>query len=147
MPLDIAVQTTGGEERVRVQNDQRHQVFAYHVSAEPTSVAIDPDYWILRPAEIQSGVKETPSLLTIVCLAPNPANDRLRVDFALNHESGVDMDVFDVAGRRVLTRSGIAASAGPNTETVDIRPLAAGIYFLRLRSGAGDAAKKFVVVR
>jgi aminopeptidase N len=147
MPLDIAVQTTGGEERVRVQNDQRHQVFAYHVSAEPLSVAIDPDYWILRPFEIQSGVEDTPSLLTIASLAPNPASDRLRVDFTLDHESNVTIEVFDVAGRRVLARPGVAASAGFRTETIDIRPLASGIYFLRLRSGAGHAVKKFVVVR
>jgi len=147
MPLDIAVQTTGGEERVRFQNDQRHQVFAYHVSNEPLSVAIDPDYWILRHPEIQSDIKDTPSLLVIASLAPNPANDRLRVDFTLEGESNVNMDVFDVAGRRVLSRSGVAASAGFRTETLDIRSLAAGIYFLRLRSGAGDAVRKFVVVR
>ena len=147
MPLDIAVQTTGGEERVRFQNDQRHQVFAYHVSNEPLSVAIDPDYWILRHPEIQSDVKDTPSLLTIASLAPNPASDRLRVDFTMEREGGVDMEVFDVAGRRVLASSGVASNAGFRSETVDIRALAAGIYFLRLRSTAGDAVRKFVVVR
>jgi aminopeptidase N len=146
MPLDIAVQTTGGEERVRVQNDQRHQIFSYHVSDEPISVAIDPDYWILRQPEIQSNVKETPSLLTIATLAPNPAYDRLRVDFTLEREASVDLEVFDVAGRRVLARSA-AASAGVRTESIDVRPLAAGIYFLRLRSGGGDAVRKFVIVR
>jgi hypothetical protein len=33
------------------------------------------------------------------------------------------------------------------TESIDVRPLAAGIYFLRLRSGGGDAVRKFVIVR
>jgi len=48
MPLDIDVITTSGTERFRVQNDQRHQVFALHVTNQPTGVAIDPDYWIVR---------------------------------------------------------------------------------------------------
>lgn len=147
MPLDIAVTTPSGEERFRFLNDQRHQVFAYHVTEHPLSVAIDPDYWILRPFEIFSSIDETPSLLTIVSLAPNPSNDRLRVDFALSRESRVDIEAFDVAGRRVLARPGVAANAGPQTETIDVRPLAAGVYFLRLKSVEGVATRKFVVVR
>lgn len=147
MPLDIAVQTTGGEERVRVQNDQRHQVFAYHVSGEPISVTIDPDYWILRPLEIQSGVKKTPSFLTIVTLAPNPANDWLRVAYTLARESRVDVEVFDVAGRRVWSKPNATIAAGLRVETVDVRSLAAGMYFLRMKSIDGVATRKFVVVR
>jgi hypothetical protein len=147
MPLDIAVTTASGEERVRVMNNQRHQVFAYHVSEHPLSVAIDPDYWILRPVEIFSSIEKTPSLLTIVTLAPNPSNDRVRVDFTLSRESRVDIEAFDVAGRRVLSRPGLAASAGPQAETIDVRSLAAGVYFLRLKSIEGVATRKFVVVR
>jgi aminopeptidase N len=147
MPLDIAVQTTGGEERVRVYNDQRHQVFEIHVSDEPTSVAIDPDYWILRPYEIFSGVRGTPSLLTIASLAPNPTSEWVRVEYALSREGRVDVEVFDVAGRRVLARPGVVAGAGPRVETVDVRPLAAGVYFLRVKAVEGSAVRKFVVVR
>ncbi|HXV12588.1 MAG TPA: M1 family aminopeptidase [Candidatus Krumholzibacteria bacterium] len=147
MPLDIAVTTPSGEERFRFLNDQRHQVFAYHVTEHPLSVAIDPDYWILRPFEIFSSIEKTPALLTIVSLAPNPSHDRLRVDFALSRESRVDIEAFDVAGRRVLKRSGVAAGAGPQTETIDVRSLAAGVYFLRLKSIEGVATRKFVVVR
>lgn len=147
MPLDIDVVTTSGTERFRVQNNQRHQVFALHVSNQPTSVEIDPDYWILRPFEIFSGVNETPSLFTIASLAPNPANDALRVDFMLGRESRVDVEVFDVAGRRVLSKPTTTAAAGPRVESIDTRALAAGVYFLRLRSSEGVATRKFVIVR
>ena len=147
MPLDIDVITTSGTERFRVQNDQRHQVFALHVTNQPTGVAIDPDYWILRPFEIFSGVEDTPSLLTIASLAPNPANDLLRLDYSLGRESRVDVEVFDVAGRRVLSQPSVSAAAGARVESIDIRSLAAGVYFLRLKSIDGVATRKFVVVR
>ena len=147
MPVDIDVVTVSGTERFRVQNDQRHQVFALHVASQPTSVSIDPDYWILRPVEIFTGVNETPSLFTIASLGPNPANDVLRVDFTLGRESRVDVEVFDVAGRRVWSKPSTTAAAGPRVESIDTRALAAGVYFLRLRSIDGVATRKFVVVR
>ena len=146
MPVDVAVHTTSGEQRFRVQNNQRHQVFQFHVDAQPTDVDIDPDYWILRDFEIFSGVGETPSLLSIVSLSPNPASDHLRLDYVLGQESLVEIDVFDVAGRRVQRQS-ISALAGPRVDAVDTRTLAAGVYFLRVRSRDGIATKKFVVVR
>ena len=147
MPIVIAVQTTSGTERFRVQNDQRHQVFALHVANQPTGVAIDPDYWILRPVEIFSDVRQTPSLTTIVSLAPNPAHDQLHLDYTLGHESRVDVEVFDVTGRRVLSRPSVTAAAGPRTESINVRALAAGVYFLRIKSTQGQATRKFVVVR
>ncbi len=147
MPLDIAVQTTAGEETFRVQNTQRHQVFALHVADQPTGVVIDPDYWILRPFGVFSGVDETPSLFTIASLGPNPAHDHVRLAYTLGRESRVDVEVFDVAGRRVLSPPSTTAAAGPRTETIDIRSLAAGVYFLRVKSLEGHATRKFVVVR
>ena len=147
MPMDIDVQTTGATERFRVQNNLRHQTFFFHVANQPTAVVIDPDAWILRPVEIFSDVKHTPSLTTIVSLSPNPANDQLRLDYTLGKESRVDVEVFDVAGRRVLSRPSITASAGPRAESINIRSLAAGVYFLRVKSTEGQATRKFVVVR
>ncbi len=146
-PLDIAVATTSGEERFRVQNSQRHQVFELHVNDQPTGVAIDPDYWILRPFEILSDTGVTPALFTIISLAPNPVSEQLRMDYVLNRESTVEIDVFDVAGRRVLAQPSTTASRGPRTSTINTRALAAGVYFVRLRSIEGMATKKFVVVR
>ncbi len=147
MPMDIAVQTTSGEQRFRVQNNQRHQVFQFHVNAQPTGVLIDPDYWILRPFEILSDTGVTPALFTIRSLSPNPASAELRLDYVLGRESSVQIDVFDVAGRRVSTKPAFTALAGPHVAAIDTHTLAAGVYFLRLRSSEGIATKKFVVVR
>jgi hypothetical protein len=143
-PIDIAVMTTSGEERFRVENNQREQVFALSVSAEPLSVLIDPDHVILR-SDVLTGVADgaTPSLTTITSLSPNPASRSLTLAYRSGQSDRVDVEVFDAAGRRVLARR----AAGTGTETIDTSSLAAGVYFLRLRTGAGQDARKFVVVR
>jgi len=146
MPLDIAVQTASGTETFRVQNDQRLQLFQTHVSAEPTSVVIDPQAWILRDEVIPTSVEGMPSRSIFATVTPNPVRERLQVGFAMTRAGQVAVEVFDVAGRRVVSRS-IAAAAGHRVETVDVTWLAAGEYFLRLRSIEGDTVRKFAVVK
>jgi aminopeptidase N len=145
MPLDIAVQTTSGEERFRVQNNQRLQLFQMHVVNEPTAVLIDPDAWILRDEEIPTDVEREPSSAIVTTVTPNPARERVQVGFAMARAGQVTVEVFDVAGRRVVSRS-IAAAAGRRVETLDTTRLAAGEYFLRLRSSQGNTVRRFTVV-
>jgi aminopeptidase N len=145
-PIEIAVMTTGGQERFRVENNQREQVFHLNVAAEPLYVEIDPDSWILR-SEILTGVSEkTPSLLAITALAPNPSRNTIAVQFTSGGTDRVEMEVFDVAGRRVLSRTAGSVS-GIGAQTIDTSSLAAGVYFLRVRSGGAQASRKFVVIR
>jgi len=54
--------------------------------------------------------------------------------------------MFDVAGRRVFSRS-ISAGAGHRVESVDVTGLAAGEYFLRLQSHDGTTIRKLAVVK
>jgi len=146
MPVEIAVMTTGGEERFRVQNNARDQVFHLTVAAEPVSVTIDPDNWILR-GDISTGVANaTPSLLGITSLSPNPARNAVTVQFRTGGPDAVAIEVFDVAGRRVLAREA-GSAGGVGVETIDTSRLAGGVYFLRVSTPTTRDARKFVVVR
>ena len=145
-PIDIAVITTAGEERFRVQNNQRNQVFALSVSAQPVSVVIDPDHWILRSDIFTAVNAGTPSLLAITALAPNPSRNTFTVQYRAGETDRVEVEVFDVAGHRILSRSGRHV-AGAGAETFDTSSMAAGVYFLRVRTGGAQDTRKFVVVR
>lgn len=145
-PIDIAVMTTAGEERFRVENNQREQVFHLTVSAEPVSVIIDPDHWILRSDILTAVSPDTPSLVTITALAPNPSRNTFTVQYQSGEADRVEIEVFDVAGRRVLSQSGSSVT-GSGAAVFDTSSLAAGVYFLRLKTEQGVASRKFVVVR
>jgi aminopeptidase N len=149
MPLTIAVQTLSGEERFVVQNDQQIQMFELSVASEPTSVAIDPDEVILRSSTIATGIGDTPALsvLTLHSLTPNPTRNSLVIEFGTVEATNVAIDVYDVAGRRVLSRSVESAPAGVQFQTLDTSTLATGVYFLRIHAFEGQATRKFVVVR
>jgi hypothetical protein len=146
MPIDIAITTTAGVEHVRVENTQRSETFPLHVADPPVSVAIDPDRWILR-GDVLTGTSRTPpSFLAITALSPNPAQDAFTLQYRAGETDRVDVEVFDVAGRRVLSRRG-ATVAGAGVEIIDTSALAAGVYFLRLHTNRDEAIRKFVVVR
>jgi hypothetical protein len=51
MPVDIRIQTTAGPRDFTVPDSLASQVFVLHVDAEPLSLEVDPDGWILRQVE------------------------------------------------------------------------------------------------
>jgi hypothetical protein len=58
----------------------------------------------------------------------------------------VDVHVYDIAGKRVLTRR-TTAEKGLQSFDLDTGTLASGVYFLRLSSAQGSSHRKFVVLR
>lgn len=83
---------------------------------------------------------------------PNPFGARTSISFGLTARAQVTLRVYDVRGR--LVRTLVNAEKGPATHTLswDGRdanglPVAAGIYFYRLKAGAFTQTKKMVVVR
>lgn len=48
MPLDVRITSPANDTTVVVRNDRRQQVFEIPVTAEPASVAVDPDGWVLK---------------------------------------------------------------------------------------------------
>ncbi len=49
MPIEISVTTTAGDETFQIENAAlASEVFTLHTAGEPTSVALDPNHWILR---------------------------------------------------------------------------------------------------
>lgn len=83
---------------------------------------------------------------------PNPFNPRTRIAFELDRPSTVHLDVFDVTGRRVRTLlSASPLPAGLHRHTWNGtdgrgRPVASGVYSVRLRAGEVTAARRVTLV-
>jgi aminopeptidase N len=144
MPLVIAVQTTAGEERFLVYNDQRTQNYQLFVSSEPTTVTIDPDKAILRTDNVATGMADnTPLPYPIRSLSPNPVSESMRLEFSVSGE--VFLEVYDVAGRRVMDEVVFTSRGG--VTVLDTSNLSSGVYFLRTTTATAQATRKFAVVR
>jgi sugar lactone lactonase YvrE len=84
--------------------------------------------------------------------SPNPASGTLTYSINLDSEARVNVAVFDVSGRKILTLLDQALSAGPhefswNPTAGGGSRLASGLYYLRLESGGRSESRKFIVSR
>jgi hypothetical protein len=79
---------------------------------------------------------------------PNPASGTATIDFTLDTESKVSMNVYDVAGRRVATLiNNEVHPAGLNTVSLNTRQMPTGIYFVKMQTPVKSVTRKITVVR
>ena len=79
---------------------------------------------------------------------PNPSRGSLGVAFTLATAAPADLDLFDVAGRRVWSRRFDAPTAGPHHMLVPAGELPrSGLLFLRLRQAGVSATRRVVMAR
>jgi flagellar hook assembly protein FlgD len=84
--------------------------------------------------------------------SPNPARDASKLEFVVPAAATVELEIRDVAGRRVRTIFRGELGAGRHVREWDGRdaegrPVAAGVYFAELRAGADTRTVKVTRTR
>lgn len=79
--------------------------------------------------------------------APNPASGAATVRFSLRTATDVTLDVLDLRGRRVAVLARGRYAPGEHAVRADARPLAAGVYVVRLEAAGAVRAQRWSVVR
>lgn len=98
------------------------------------------------PALLAAGPAAGPRALSLACPTPARAGSlRALVEWPAAEESRLEL--LDVGGRRVATLFAGRPSPGPARYEAPRAPLAPGLYFLRARCGAEQAARRVVVLR
>jgi len=78
---------------------------------------------------------------------PNPSQEVTTVYFSLGRSEKVVIELYDFLGKRVVVLVNGHYNRGLHTVDVDLRGLAAGIYFYRMAAGAYKAVKTIVVIK
>lgn len=83
---------------------------------------------------------------------PNPFNPSVQIAFTTQSSARVEARIYDPAGRLVATLASRLLPAGKHTmawdgNDRDGRPVASGVYFLRVRAAAKESSLKLVLVR
>lgn len=145
MPVKIRLDfESGGDTVVTVWNDQQDEDYGFSLPDAVTSVAFDPDLWILRQAEydpdLPVGLDESPAI-PLVKVIPDPVRDKLIVSSFFQRSADAVLIVFDIKGRKIKS-----IGLNPNGETImDIHGLQSGIYLYTIRSaGAIVISGKFI---
>ncbi len=80
-------------------------------------------------------------------VAPNPFNPGTRLRMHLSAPGEVQWEVYDLLGRRIMDAPARPYAAGTHLKWLDFSDRAAGLYFLRIRSGARTRVDKLLLVK
>ena len=94
---------------------------------------------------VASALGETVTTYTLEAAYPNPFNPSVAVPFAVREAAHVEIELYDVLGRRVAVLANSLFDAGRHTIRFDGSNLASGIYVLRAVMGpeAGGTPRSF----
>jgi hypothetical protein len=90
---------------------------------------------------------EQPVTFTLNQNYPNPFNPSTEISYTLTERDMVQLDVFDVLGRRVETLVHAQMYAGPHTARFDGTGLASGIYTARLMANGARREMKMLLTK
>jgi aminopeptidase N len=153
MPVDMRITTTSEVIDSVLWVDESLESFTIVTSDPVTSVEIDPDHWILCDVEIDLvDSEELPPAAFLGQNIPNPFNPVTTIEFGLEAEGRITLDVFDVNGRLVRSLASGLFPAGRHTLSwkgmaEDGSRVNSGVYFYRLTSVSGTISRKMVLLR
>jgi hypothetical protein len=107
---------------------------------------------VLANGDGVTGVDDGPRVDFMAAPAPNPFRGSATIRFGLARAGAVQLELFDLAGRRVRTLASGMRVAGVHAAAWDGRgddgqPAGAGVYFVRLVTPAGTFRSRLVSLR
>ncbi len=90
---------------------------------------------------------DIPSKIYLYQNYPNPFNPSTIIEFGLDKDVNVVLDVYDILGRKVRTLIDNRLGAGEYKITFDGAGLASGVYLYRLRTDNFTRVKKFTLIK
>jgi len=76
---------------------------------------------------------------------PNPATNRLTLDFTLSATNNVHISITDITGKTVYTQSLGTRMIGNYKENIDCSALSEGLYFVTVNAGSQNQSAKVVI--
>lgn len=107
-------------------------------------------YWQTRDEATSAPVYESEELANEVKLAhayPNPFNPTTQIDYTLPESSEVQLEVFDITGRKVSTLIDGTQASGTHSVTFDGSELSSGVYIYRLTAGEQVLTRQMTLVK
>lgn len=127
---------------LRAHDDPGAGAFTYRLSVVDDAGA---EALLLWQQEVVTGAGTRP--LALRALGPNPVRNRIRLTLESDRSRGLELSMFDVAGRRVWSGHE-RVRAGTSTLTLDgPSSLPSGIYFVRVRDGNLSVGRKVLILR
>ncbi|WP_441000803.1 T9SS type A sorting domain-containing protein [Fodinibius sp. SL11] len=141
----------GGVESLIIYNGQQESIYSetdwqWEEIDKLGIVAANGSYqkWTKYALAIQS---TDPQMVRIEQNYPNPFNEQTTIRYSIPEQKEVQLEVFDVLGRKIATLIDKSQPKGIYTPKFDGSNLASGIYFYRLILDGNVTTKKMTLVK
>lgn len=78
---------------------------------------------------------------------PNPFNDKCVISFFIPEQALVQIEIFDILGRKVATVLNRTKEAGEHSVTFDAENLSSGVYFYTIKAAEFSRTKSVVLLK
>lgn len=95
------------------------------------------------PTGLESPLSET-NTLTIY---PNPANDKVTINFTLHRPSEISLEIIDITGRLVMMKRLGAKDSGKHSINLNVADLKPSNYILQLKTREGNKQGRLIINR
>lgn len=99
----------------------------------------------INAALVTSGISEEQKSNFQMSVYPNPATDKLSVNYFLNQTLDVRIDLYNMLGAKVSTVVSEKQTAGKHETEYNFEQLSNGVYFLKLYAGDASQIIRFTV--
>jgi hypothetical protein len=93
-----------------------------------------------------TGINDRDRFSGSINVFPNPATEKVNIEFSLSKDSEVTYTLLNSTGKTVLSRTSAQLSNQSNQLTIDVSGLTSGLYILRLTAANQQLATKIQVV-
>jgi hypothetical protein len=144
-------------------------VFLYYVDRSDSIYVPELDYWAFRMMGLwpinshywstedfgelvlspDAGIKEEKDSRDNITLAvsPNICKGNLHLHYTVNSPSNVDINLYDISGRKVKTLVNERLEKCSRTESIRFKSLPAGIYFIKMDTEIASITRKVTIVK
>lgn len=156
MPIKFKATFPGGSDTTFVLWDSLpSQYFTVFLNNRPNNLIFDPENDLIKEVDQyteigDNGVK--PAFLELSQNYPNPFNSSTQIEFYLEQDSPVRLEIFDITGALVKKLVSANQSAGKHKilwdgTNSDGKAVGSGVYIYRLDAAGTVSAKKMNLIR
>jgi hypothetical protein len=100
----------------------------------------------LRPDVIHVNIAGSQNETLAIQVYPNPATEQFTFEYVVNHSAPVKITVTNILGKELMIVSDQTEMEGVKKQTIDVKSLPAGIYFINIQIGNEHHVSKVSVI-
>ncbi len=143
------------------ETEKHNSTFRFKIENDcaPATMSVQVDiyegdnlFWIdTLYLDVVSGITDSkpisPNKFALYQNYPNPFNPSTKISYELKLKTDVNLTIYDIAGREVITLVNSNQNTGYHSTAFDASGLASGVYIYKIKAGSFEKSRKMLLLR